>query len=483
VSYEGSTLDNPALEQAVREVVAVPPAESEASTEHVVPVRYGNDAGPDLEELAASAGLSPPEVVRLHTRGTYTVAFLGFLPGFPYMFEVPAPIAVPRRATPRVSVPAGSVGIAARQTGIYPFASPGGWQIVGQTPLPLWDAAAADPAYFAPGDRVRFVPTTERRVEQPPAPAPVARHPVLEVLAGGALTVVQDLGRPGNAHLGVGPAGEFDVLAARLANSLVGNYAGAAVLEMALSGPAFRVLAAATIALTGADFGCSVDGVRVPPGISWFVRPGSTIRFGAPSAGMRAYLAGAGGIDVPLVLGSRSTSAYGGFGGFAGRPLRGGDVLGVVEPPTEAAALAGRLAEVAVGLTAEPRTKVVRYIPYLGPQSPGRRTRSQFEQHEWAVSGRSDRMGLRLEGEVALEGSGGELPSFPVVQGAIQVPPDGQPIVLGPDHQTTGGYHVLGVVARCDWPLLAQAAPGSRLRFAALEAGEARALARATPTT
>ncbi|HET9495133.1 MAG TPA: 5-oxoprolinase subunit PxpB [Chloroflexia bacterium] len=483
VAYDESRLDNSALEQTVGEIAAGTTAGREVSTEHVVPVRYGDEAGPDLDDLAATMGLTPAEVVRLHTQPTYTVAFLGFLPGFPYMYEVPSRIAVPRRATPRVSVPAGSVGIAALQTGIYPFASPGGWQIIGQTPLQLWDATAADPAYFAPGDRVRFVPTAEPRAEQSPARAPVARQAALEVLAGGALTTVQDLGRHGHAHFGVGPAGVFDIPAARLANSLVGNDTGAALLEMTFAGPALRAVEGTTIALTGADFGCTVDGIRVPPGISWFVRPGSTIRFGAPSVGLRGYLAVAGGIDVPLLLGSRSTSAYGGFGGFAGRPLRAGDVLGVVEPPTEAAALAGRLSGEVGDAPAGQGTKVVRYIPYRGPQSLGHRARLQFEQQEWAVSERSDRMGLRLAGEAALDGSGGELASFPVIRGAIQVPPDGQPIVLGPDHQTTGGYPVLGVAARCDWPVLAQAAPGSVLRFAAVEVDEARALARAAPTT
>jgi biotin-dependent carboxylase-like uncharacterized protein len=393
------------------------------------------------------------------------------------MYETPAEISAPRHATPRVSVPAGSVGIAARQTGVYPFASPGGWQILGQTPLALWDPQAEQPAVFAPGDVVHFVASEERRAEVPPLPIAVSRRPVFEVIEAGALTTVQDLGRTGYAHLGVGPSGAFDAQAALRANSLVSNSRDAAVMEITLQGPVLRALTSTTLAVTGADFGCSVDGAPLPRGISWFVRAGSTIRFSGAAGGVRAYVALAGGLDVPRVLGSRSTSAYGGFGGYGGRPLHAGDVLGVAEPPLEPSSLAGRIG--AEPQSVEPGGRYeVRYVPFDGPQFAGESGRQGLERGEWVVSEHSDRMGLRLTGADPIARVGGELASFPVVQGTIQLPPDGQPIVLGPDHQTTGGYPVLGVVAARDRSILAQAAPGTRLRFTPITREEARVLAR-----
>jgi KipI family sensor histidine kinase inhibitor len=478
VAFDPEGVDYEELEAVVRGLTRTTSQPRTPIAEHIIPVRYDSETGLDLEEIATQAGLSPGEVVRLHRRGTYVVAFIGFLPGFPYMHDLPARIAVPRRDTPRVSIPSGSVGIAARQTGIYPFTSPGGWQIIGQTPRILWDAQTDRPSLLSPGDRVRFVNSDERRREPAALPAPVARRPLFEVIDGGALTTIQDEGRFGYAHLGVGPSGVFDVRSARLANHLVGNPREAAVMEIALLGPSLRVLANTTVAVAGADFGCRVDGAPLRPGISWFVRAGSTLRFAGASAGMRAYLAVAGGLDVPQVLGSRSTSAYGKFGGYAGRTLREGDVLGVAEPPAEPSSLAGRMAAVQAPLPVTSGTTTLRYVPYDGPQSAGSPASQAFETEEWTLSERSDRMGLRLVSDAQVPGGAAELPSFPVVRGAIQLPPDGQPIILGPDHQTTGGYPLLGVVAACDWHRLAQAAPGAKLRFAPLDRNEARALSR-----
>jgi biotin-dependent carboxylase-like uncharacterized protein len=247
---------------------------------------------------------------------------------------------------------------------------------------------------------------------------------------------------------------------------------------MTLTGAALRVLTNTTFALAGVDFCCRVNGVAVPRGISWFARAGSTISFAGPPKGLRAYLAVAGGLDVPPVLGSRSTSAYGGFGGYAGRPLRAGDILGVAQPAPEPALLAGRVFPEAQEDSGSNGTIDVRYVPYQGRGSAGDEAAQHFTEAHWIVSERSDRMGIRLSGEPRLAGAREELASFPVVQGAIQLPPDGQPIVLGPDHQSTGGYPLLGVVAECDRIRLAQARAGDRLRFSPIEREEARALAR-----
>jgi KipI family sensor histidine kinase inhibitor len=145
------------IEAAIREAAAAAEAAPDDGAPHELGVAYGGVDGPDLPEVARRIGLSEAEVVRLHASVDYRVLVVGFVPGFPYLGLVPAALDLPRRATPRVRVPAGSVAIAGRQTGIYPFETPGGWHLIGRTDARLWDAERDEPALLAPGDRVRFV--------------------------------------------------------------------------------------------------------------------------------------------------------------------------------------------------------------------------------------------------------------------------------------------------------------------------------------
>jgi biotin-dependent carboxylase-like uncharacterized protein len=367
------------------------------------------------------------------------------------------------------------------QTGIYPFASPGGWRIIGRTGVPIWDPRSARPALFAPGDTVQFVeshsepgpPEFRADIFQPARPA-------FEVVQAGGICLIQDLGRTGLMHLGVGQSGAFDTFAAQRANVLVGNDPGAAVLEIALGGPELRVIRNVTIALDGADFHCRADGMLIPPRLSWFARAGTTLRFGTGSSpvneGMRAYLAVAGGFDVPELLGSRSTSLLAGFGGLGGRALRSGDVLGVGASRTLPGIVAGRYWP---GMLRDisHRDITVRFIPFKGFQGAQLGALHQFTETTWLITEQSDRMGLRLRSIVgtSLPASSTELASFGVVPGAIQLPPAGQPVVLGPDCQTTGGYPLLGVVISADMPLLAQAVRGAHVNFVSIGLEEARA--------
>jgi KipI family sensor histidine kinase inhibitor len=293
-------------------VSARDPSEPQDYKTHIVPVEYGGDAGPDFDEVARLREISGVELIKLHTSRSYRVNFLGFLPGFAYLSKLHRKLTTPRLPTPRTRVEAGSVGIAGGQTAVYPFTSPGGWRIIGRTSLPVWDPLAAEAARFAPGDSVRFTQSAyEPPTQLPSLHTPTPAQPLFEVLAAPGLTTVQDLGRPGFAHLGVGQGGVFDGPAAVRANALVGNEPGKAVLEMTWNGPQAVALRNATIALDGADLECRVDGAPIPPGLSWFVRRGSTLRFSRAHpgrGGVRGYLAVAGGIDVPPVLGARSTS-------------------------------------------------------------------------------------------------------------------------------------------------------------------------------
>ncbi len=461
------------------------PLTARKSRTHVVPVQYGGEAGPDLACLARSHGLTVSEVVRLHTQRIYRVYFLGFMPGFAYMGRLASEITTPRLETPRVRVPAGSVGIAGAQTGVYPFSSPGGWRIIGRTDERIWDLDKSPPALFAPGDRVRFMQNDSQTESQAYSPASLpAPNPVFEVVSSTAPTTVQDLGRPGYGHLGLCEGGAFDKEAAIRANALLGNPAGSAVLELTWTGPTLVARRATTIALDGADFGCYCDGNRVPPSISWFVRAGSVLRFDPGASiisGARAYLAVAGGFDVPPVLGSRSTYLPAGFGGFEGRALREGDVLGANSVAGPVASLAGHRWPVE-GAGVRIRECVLRFTRYAGEGSAGEEAAAKLAEGEWAVSTQTDRMGTRLQRlhGPRFESNRGDLASFGVVQGAIQLPPGGQPVVLGVDHQTTGGYPVVGVVAQADGPILAQSRPGDTVRFDEIGLDAARVLRKQT---
>ncbi len=453
-------------------------AEDNPGRAHIIPARYGGSEGPDLEEIAAEHDLAVSEVIRLHTQHPYTVYFLGFLPGFAYMGRVSSKIGSSRLRTPRVRVPAGSVGIAGLQTGIYPCASPGGWRIIGRTSCRVWDASAREPALFAPGDRVRFVESVEAVESSPPnVRRDAAQHPLFEVVSPGALTTIQDVGRPGYAHLGLGQGGVSDRDAAARANALVGNVAGAPVLELTLTGPTLRTIQSTAIALEGADFACYVDNDPVPQGMSWFLRAGATLRFNRKSprhGGARAFLAVAGGFQALRLLGSSSTCLPAGFGGLDGRALRAGDLLEAAPIQYSPASVSGRYW---LGGPATPSTgeHVLRFIPFEGPGKPSRASLRNFVDAVWRVTELSDRMGTRLSSmEGAVMHGRGEMASFPVLRGAIQLPPDGGPLLLGVDHQTTGGYPLLGVVAQADWPVMAQLLPGERVRFVAIGVAEAR---------
>lgn len=461
------------------------PDRAEAAQSRImeVPVVYGGAWGPDIDEVAAAHSLSSQEVVSLHTAPLYRVHFLGFMPGFAYMGGLHAKLATPRLPTPRVRVPAGSVGVAGGQTGVYPLDSPGGWRIIGRTPLQMWDVQREPPALLAAGDLVKFVATegdVSLSVVHPYAQTLNTRGGLdtLEVLSAGGISTVQDLGRRGYAGVGLSGGGAMDPDALVLANRLVGNEDSAAALELTWSGPTLRAVRTTVVAVTGADLGCTVDGIAAPPCMSWLVRTGSVIEFrrGAGEAGgLRSYLAVAGGLDVPVVLGSRATYIPAGFGGYRGRALRVGDRLATLPARRSPLELAGRICT-----GAQPRLAgspaVLRFIRYKGQGAgPGEAVDRMLET-EFVVSPSSDRMGIRLEPlrDLRVQAGGGEVLSFGVVRGAIQLPPGGAAVVLDADHQTTGGYPVAGVVARVDWQTVSALMPGQSVSFQEISIGDAR---------
>lgn len=297
----------------------------------------------------------------------------------------------------------------------------------------------------------------------------------LKVLRQGLLTTVQDLGRRGWQHAGVSVGGAMDPLALRLANLLVGNDAEAAGLELTLVGPTLALEADVLLALGGADLGATLDGRPLPRWRAVAARKGSVLAFEGAREGCRAYLALAGGVAVPEVLGGRGTDLRGHFGGLDGRPLREGDPLPLGEAsPWARRVLAQLLAASepvarwgvqAAVLPTYADAPVLRVVP--GPEHARftAASREALVSARFLVSPQSDRMGARLEGPALALEAPLELVSSPVTEGTVQVPPDGAPVVLMADRQTTGGYPRIAQVITVDLPLLAQARPGTHVRF------------------
>ena len=279
---------------------------------------------------------------------------------------------------------------------------------------------------------------------------------MLTVLAPGPLATVQDRGRPGWASIGVTRSGAADRAAAALANRLVGNGPSAAVIEGTAGGLRVRAERTVLVAVTGAPVPLAVDGRPAALNAPLTLRPGAELALGLPAVGLRSYLAVRGGVDVPEVLGSRSTDTLSGLGPA---PLRAGDVLRV-------GSLAADEPVVDVAAVRPPSTRpVVRVLP--GPRRdwllPG--TWSALTSAEWTVSADSDRVGLRLTGPRLHRSREDELPSEGLMPGALQVPPDGAPVLFLADHPVTGGYPVVGVVSPEALASCAQARPGDRVRF------------------
>ena len=281
---------------------------------------------------------------------------------------------------------------------------------------------------------------------------------MIHVLQPGLFTTVQDVGRWGYQRFGIPVAGPMDRVAHRLANLIVGNRPSCATLEVTLAGPRLEFQCDLLFAVSGADFELFLDGARVSMSTAHATRRGQRLAFGRRRCGARAYIAFAGGIDVPRVLGSRATHVASRMGGFHGRALAAGDVLAVGDGiarrvrPGERRALAAGAAD------------RVRVLPGPDDDRFGAAGAALLASGDYRVGAASDRMGYRLEGR-ALEQAGPELLSCAVPAGAVQVPPSGEPIILMADRPTSGGYPRIGTVVTADIPAVAQLAPADRIAF------------------
>lgn len=286
----------------------------------------------------------------------------------------------------------------------------------------------------------------------------------IQVVKPGWLSTVQDLGRYGYQQYGVSVAGAMDLFSATVANRLVGNPDDTAVLELTLKGPELEFEGDSRIAITGADLSPTIDGTRAPLWECIGISRGSRLCFGTARTGARSYLAIAGGIDVPLVLGSRSTHCASETGGFNGRSLRQGDVLHTGRPLQSAESLMGKRFPDQL-IPRYEKSATLRIIP--GPQQnlfPATAL-ATLTGSSYRITSESNRMGYRLAGSRIIQKGSSHFISDCTTMGALQIPADGQPILLMADRQTTGGYPKIAVVISADLRLAAQSAPGDTVTF------------------
>lgn len=440
--------------------------------------------GDDLAEVAELTGLGKDGVIAAHSGQVWTVAFGGFAPGFGYMVGENQVLEVPRRNSPRTAVPAGSVALAGNYSAVYPRSSPGGWQLIGRTGASMWDLSRPQPALARPGDRVQFRPVREVIAIAPAAVSDAAQPEVAEaagasagagpqvaglrILSPGLQSLIQDLGRQGHAALGVSAAGALDRASLRRANRLVGNSSSAAAVEIVAGGLRVEAVGDQVLAVTGApapltveppsDAGESGWKRTVPAATAFALLDGEVLSMGAPASGFRSYLAIRGGADVAAVLGSRSTDTMSGIGPA---PLAAGQLLP-----------AGRVTDSGVVGSPElqpefPGAGVTELEIVPGPRDDwfDDAALASLCSQSWQVTPQSNRVGMRLKGEPLRRSRDGELPSEGTVAGAIQIPPEGLPVLFLADHPITGGYPVIGVVTDEHLDRAAQVPIGGSIRF------------------
>jgi KipI family sensor histidine kinase inhibitor len=426
-----------------------------------IPVAYGGDYGADLQALADARELDVSELIGIHGSTEYTVAAIGFSPGFPYLQGLPPQLHQPRHSSPR-RVPAGSVAIAGDQAGIYPFASQGGWHVIGRTDLSLFDPNREHPALLQPGDKVRFVEVDTLKEAEPLPPEPEALRGGIRVIEPGALSSIQDHGRWGRQHLGVSPGGAADPVLASIANRLVGNPDDAALIECTMTGPVLKFDIDAWVAWVG--------WANEDSGKPHEIKAGDSIDLRSRMSHLRGYVAVAGGIDVREVLGSRATDLRAVLGGHHGRALQGGDTLPIGKAST------ARVSEKWYVSWPHPDGQLIeiRYLRGIQADWFTGEAHRLFSGNFYEISPIFDRTGTRLKGAKLRLKEPREMVSQPVIFGSVQVPPDGQPIVLMSERQTIGGYPQIGHVISADLPKLARAWPGTQVRFREVDLAEAR---------
>lgn len=462
-----------------------------------IPVCYEGEFAPDLQKVADHAKIPVQEVIRLHSSTDYLIYMMGFLPGFPYLGGMEKCLETPRLETPRTKIPAGSVAIGGAQTGLYPVESPGGWNIIGRTPLKLFDLNRNPHFLYNSGDKIRFEPISRKEFEEfdekiwlekfwqetqfknlnetvLPEKKNARKNTTphyecgggIKILVPGLLTTVQDKGTKGFQKYGISQSGAMDEMSFELANAICGNPENTACLETTLSGPTIHFVTDCDFAITGAVFSnASLNGIPVEMNKKIHANAGAVLNCGFASNGLRSYIAFTGGILVPEVFGSRSTNLKSKIGGFYGRKLEAGDELAI-----------GFARRHSMNENAFP----VKNINPFFARKDGilvldciKSSQFDFFSEEsvkiftstvYTITPESDRMGIRFQGQNIMCGKT-DIISDAIPFGAVQITSAGLPLVMAADRQTTGGYAKIACVKKESMCALAQAAPGTKVQF------------------
>ncbi|HGN1708187.1 TPA: 5-oxoprolinase/urea amidolyase family protein [Providencia rettgeri] len=444
-------------------------AQVKTSKQVIIPVHYN---GEDLADVAEYLGISVEEVILRHTENEYQVAFSGFAPGFGYMVSKGAQLNVPRRQSPRVRIPAGSVALAGEFSSVYPQASPGGWQLIGVTELSMWDINRPEPALVQAGMRVNFIDAAKSHTSYslPPKNSEMVTSQSetsdLTVIATGLQTLFQDLGRVGQSAFGISESGGMDKSALRSANRVVGNAPDSTVLEITQGGFKAQAHRDLVVAVTGAP--CVVDVItaeqqqyQVNNYQPIHLAKGDVIKLGRPNKGVRNYLAVRGGFNVKPILSSCSFDTLAQVGPA---PIKVGQSLSINSTQPQSAV---SLFETPAFVYPDTHDVVVLDV-ILGPRTDWftQQAVENLTSQLWQVTAASNRIGLRLLGDIPLEREKQqELPSEGTCIGAIQVPANGQPVLFLNDHPLTGGYPVIGTVCEYHLDLAGQIPVNAKIRF------------------
>lgn len=488
------------VEQTVRHILAHAKQLTAATTNQIVeiPVCYDDAFAPDLAATANNLQLSTDELIQLHVNKTYHVFMLGFTPGFPYMGKVDERLLTKRKQQPRLAVDPGSVAIAGEQTGIYPFATPGGWNIIGRTPLQIFDQNKPNPFLLKAGDEVKFKAITKEEFEQYcPSDGPVGwdsknhighptktsddKQPIIHVEQCGFLTTLQNTGRKGYLQYGVSKGGAMDKHAAQLANALVGNDADETVIELTQAPHRFLFKADAVIAFAGGGLQPETEQQLLPLHKPLFIAAGTVVNCKQQLPGFRLYMAVAGGFAADEFLQSSSTDLLVKAGGFNGRPLKKADIL---LQKHRLSKLQQQLLQVLKAGAAielfQPSQSItgntIRVLKGVEWNYLTNASASNFIQQAFIVTQQSNRMGYRLKTEALQTNQSCDIISSPVTQGTVQLTSSGEMIVLMADTQTVGGYPRIAQVCAADLYLLAQKKPGDAIQFQIVSLQEAEAL-------
>lgn len=496
------------LKKIALEVIEKIDGEEEKSTgsERIItiPVCYETEEfAPDLRKVAEHANLSTKEVIRIHSSTDYLIYMMGFLPGFPYLGGMEKCLETPRLETPRTKIPAGSVAIGGAQTGLYPVESPGGWNIIGRTPLKLFDLNRNLHFLYNSGDKIRFEPISRKEFEDFDvyaendwlwkngfeAEAVQHSHSVvagrkkphekniphyecdggIKILVAGLLTTIQDAGTTGFQKYGISQSGAMDEISFVLANAICGNQENAACLETTLSGPSIRFVTDCDFAITGAVFSnASLNGKPVEMNKKIHANAGEVLNCGFASKGLRSYIAFAGGILVPEVFGSRSTNLKSKIGGYKGRKLETNDELaiGFRKSRSFSGAVSSTVTIPASSGSASGGSEILVLDCIKSSQFDffSEESVKIFTSSVYTITPESDRMGIRFQGQNIMCGKT-DIISDAIPFGAVQITSAGLPVVMAADRQTTGGYAKIACVKKESMCALAQAAPGTKVQF------------------